>query len=109
MRKRKTIKVGQKVMFDPLRYEEGLCALDICPEYFVGVITNIYSDRRWFLVEYVVNDVVLHMGFKFDEFGIREKNRKAAVIPVNTLHDELAVKHYLSHGKRILQLIRKGN
>ena len=40
MRKRKTIKIGQKVIFDPLQY--GICYIPCsAPEYVIGIIAVV--------------------------------------------------------------------
>lgn len=98
MRKRKTIKVGQKVIFDPLQY--GICYIPCsAPEYVIGIITEIHDDHRWFLVEYEtpMNDR-LRMGFKFNDFGFKGKHYHSIVIPINSRREELIMRHYVYHG-----------
>lgn len=38
------------------------------------------------------------MGFKFDDFGFRGKNRNSVVIPINSRREELIMRHYVYHG-----------
>lgn len=98
MRKRKAIKVGQKVIFDPLQY--GICYIPCsAPEYVIGTITKVYNDHRWFLVEYgTPKNGNLQMGFKFDDFGFKGKHNNSIVIPVRNRREELIMRHYVYHG-----------
>lgn len=93
------IKIGQKVIFDPLQY--GVCCMpSYIPEYVVGEIIKIYPKHRWFLVEYPQCDQTktLKMGFKFNDFGFRGRHRHSIVIPINNKQDELEMKDYVYHG-----------
>ncbi len=95
------IKIGQKVIFDPLQY--GVCYIPYsAPEYVVGNIIQVYNDHRWFLVEYPQHETLgnrtLRMGFKFDDFGFRGKHRHSVVIPVNSRREELVMRHFVYHG-----------
>lgn len=98
MIKRKTIKLGQKVIFDPLQY--GICYIPCsAPEYVIGIIKEIHDNHRWFLVEYETpRNSTLRMGFKFDDFGFKGKNRNSVVIPINSRREELIMRHYVYHG-----------
>ena len=98
MRKRKKIKVGQKVIFDPLQYGISYIPLS-APGYVVGIITEVHNKHQWFLVEYEApNNRILRMGFKFNDFGFRGKHRYSIVIPVSNIREEHAMRHYVYHG-----------
>ena len=98
MRKRKKIKVGQKVIFDPLQYSISYIPLST-PEYVVGLIKEVHDEHRWFLVEYEApNNRILRMGFKFNDFGFRGKHRYSIVIPVSNIREERMMRPYVYHG-----------
>lgn len=65
-----TIKIGQKVIFDPLEDINIKSLGKRDPKKVIGTIVKINEKHRWFLVEYEFeNKTNVRTAFKFDDIN----------------------------------------
>lgn len=65
----KTVKVGQKVRFDPLKHIGGYGAENVRGHYVMGTVVEVHEQHQWFSVEYDCFGVKQRASFKFIQIG----------------------------------------
>lgn len=64
------IKIGTKIIFDPLEGIKFYGSMERGVEKVVGTVVSVNEDHQWFSVEYTQNEKhTLRAGFKFADIG----------------------------------------